>query len=265
MMRGPALLFCPADRPDRFTKATAAADSVILDLEDAVLPDAKAAAREALVASRLDPAATIVRVNPVGSPDHALDLAALAATEYRTIMLAKAEAPPAYAGLAGFDIIALIETALGVVRAADIAAAPNVVALMWGPEDLVASTGGRSARYDDGRFRDFARHARSVVLLAASAHGKDAIDTVHIDIADAEGLRAEVADAAASGFAATACIHPSQAEIVRRGYAPSEAERAWAREVLAAAEAERGVFRFAGRMIDEPVLRQARRMLGADG
>lgn len=77
---GPALLFCPADRPDRYRKAADRADAVILDLEDAVAPDRKAAARDALLAEPLDPARTIVRVNAVGTPDHAADLAALART-----------------------------------------------------------------------------------------------------------------------------------------------------------------------------------------
>jgi citrate lyase subunit beta/citryl-CoA lyase len=99
------------------------------------------------------------------------------------------------------------------------------------------------------------------VLLAAGAFGKAAIDAVHLDIADGEGLAEEAEDAAASGFAATACIHPSQVEVIRRAYRPSEAERAWAAGVLAAAEGERGVFRYDGRMVDEPVLVHARRLL----
>src|SRR6266571_1260789 len=88
---GPAWLFCPADRPERFGKAAAAADVVILDLEDGVAVADKAAARAALVDTPLDPERTVVRVNAVGSPDHALDLAALEQTDYRTVMPAKCE------------------------------------------------------------------------------------------------------------------------------------------------------------------------------
>ena len=88
---GPALLFCPADRPERFAKAAERADAVILDLEDAVAADAKAAARGALIDSDLDADRVIVRVNPVGTDDHRADLATLSQTDYRTIMVAKAE------------------------------------------------------------------------------------------------------------------------------------------------------------------------------
>ena len=260
-MLGPALLFCPADRPDRYTKAADAADSVILDLEDAVGPDNRASARESVVASRLDPSRTIIRVNPVGTPDFALDVAALRRTEYRQVMLAKTETAQQLDALAGFEVIALCETPAGVENAGQIARAANVVALMWGAEDLVGAIGGRSSRHADGSYRELARFARARVLIAAAAAGKAAIDTVHLDIADLDGLAAEVEDAAASGFAATACIHPSQVALIREGYAPTAEEIAWAERVLAAAESNPGVFRFEGRMVDSPVLVQARSVL----
>lgn len=254
---GPALLFCPADRPERYAKAAERADTVILDLEDAVAPGAKAAARELLVADPLDPARTIVRVNPVGTPDFALDVAVLARTAYRTVMLAKTASAAQVAELAGYEVAALVETAAGVAAVAEIAAAPGVVALLWGAEDLVASLGGTSSRLPDGTYRDVARHARSAVLVAAAAHGKAAIDAVHLDIADLDGLADEARDAAASGFAATACIHPSHVAVIRAAYRPSEDEVAWARAVLSAARTERGVFMHRGRMIDGPILKHA--------
>ncbi len=99
------------------------------------------------------------------------------------------------------------------------------------------------------------------VLLAAGANGVAAIDSVYLDIADLDGLASEVQDASASGFAATACIHPSQVETIRSGFAPSSDDIAEATEVLAAAENAAGVFRFRGRMVDEPVLRHARSIL----
>lgn len=264
-MRGPALLFCPADRPDRYEKAAAAADMVIIDLEDAVAPADKPAARDALAASPLDPDAVVVRVNPQGTVDHALDLAAVDATPYTTLMLAKSESASQldHLGEAGYRVIALCETALGIENAAEIARHPAVIAIMWGAEDLIASMAGRTSRFDDGRYRDVARYARARVLVAAHAAGKQAIDAVHLDIADIEGLRAEVDDAAASGFAATACIHPTQVEVIRAGYAPRPHELAWAQRVLEAAAVQPGVFRFEGRMVDEPILRQARALLAA--
>jgi len=254
---GPALLFCPADRPDRFEKAAERADAVILDLEDAVAEDAKHAARLALVGATLDPDRVIVRVNPASTPHFADDLAALAATGFRTVMLAKCEGTADLIGLEDFEVIALCETARGVLAAAEVADLQNVSGLMWGAEDLVASLGGSSSRHADARYRDVAVHARSHVLLAAAANGIAAIDAVHLDIHDAAGLRSEAEDAAALGFEATACIHPAQVPIVRDAYRPSAERLAWARDVLAEAEHQPGVFAFRGGMVDAPVLRQA--------
>ncbi|MET1017807.1 MAG: CoA ester lyase [Leifsonia flava] len=259
---GPSLLFCPADRPDRYVKAAERADAVILDLEDAVLPADRPAARRALAEHPLDPATTIVRLNPAGTNDFEADLAALLATDYRTVMLAKTESAADVAAVGnGLRVIALCETARGVLAAGEIAAHASTVALMWGAEDLVASLGGTASRDADGRYRPLALHARSTVLLAAGALGVAAIDSVYLDIADLDGLAAEVLDAAASGFAATACIHPGQVATIRSGYAPSADEVATATALLAAAENAAGVFRFDGRMVDEPVLRNARSVL----
>ncbi|WP_309066504.1 HpcH/HpaI aldolase/citrate lyase family protein [Microbacterium sp.] len=259
---GPALLFCPADRPERFAGALAKADAVILDLEDAVLPDAKGTARENIVAADLDPTRVIVRLNPPGSAEFDADLAAVARTRFRTVMAAKTEDAGALDVFTeDYRVLALCETARGVQAADAIAAHPRAAGLMWGAEDLVASLGGTASRFADGRYRDVARVARAQVLLAAGAHGKAAIDAVHLDIDDEDGLAAEAADAVASGFRATACIHPRQVPIIRAAYRPDEDTLAWARAVLAAAEGERGVFRFQGRMIDEPVLRHARSLL----
>lgn len=258
---GPAILFCPADRPERYAKALDRADAVILDLEDAVAPDAKHAARVALVSTPLDPERVIVRVNPAGGDEFAADLAALAATDYRTVMLAKCEGTADLVDLAEFEVLALCETAKGVLAAPEIAAIPNVSALMWGAEDLVASLGGSSSRAPDGSYREVARYARSRVLLAAGAQGIGAIDAVHLDLGDLEGLGREADDAAAVGFAATACIHPSQVEVVRSAYRPSAERVEWARAVLEAAETERGVFAFRGAMVDAPLLAQAEAVL----
>ena len=258
---GPALLFCPADRPERYEKAAERSDAVILDLEDAVAPADRAAARRALIEHPLDPATTIVRINPADTDDFALDLAALARTEYRDVMLAKTVSAGQVERLEAFRVIALCETAAGVISATEIAAERNVVGLMWGAEDLVASLGGTSSRFADGRYRDVARQARSQVLLAARAHDKAAIDTVHLDITDAAGLGLEAADAVASGFTATACIHPSQVDVIRTAYQPTAAEVDYALGLLEAAASARGVFQHEGRMIDGPVLRHAEAVL----
>lgn len=266
---GPALLFCPADRPERYAKALAAADGVILDLEDAVAAEQRPAAREALAVAGeagLDPARIVVRVNELGSPDADADFAALEATAFRLVMVPKADDALTALLPAGYRAIALCESAAGVLAAPRLAADDRVVALMWGAEDLVASLGGTSSRFPasngrGGAYRDVVRTARANVLLAAGAAGIPAIDTVHLDIADLDGLRAEAEDAAASGFAATACIHPSHVPVIRAAYAPTEAQVVWARRVLDAAAENGGVFRLDGAMVDGPVLRHAEAIL----
>lgn len=263
---GPAILFCPADRPERYAKAASRADAVILDLEDAVARGDKATARQALVQTPLDPASTVVRVNPAGTAEHESDLAAVAKTQYRMIMLAKTERAADLDALDRFEVLALVETALGVENVGEIARHPAVAGVMWGAEDLIASLGGRSSRDRSGRYRDVARFARARTLLASRAAGKLVVDAVHIDIADLEGLRAEAADAVDSGFGATACIHPTQVEVIRSAYAADSQSREWARRVLDEAVRQPGVFQFEGRMVDEPILRQARELLsGGEG
>lgn len=228
-LMGPALLFCPADRPERYQKAADRADTVIVDLEDAVAPADKQRARGAILAQlgsagdvpELDPSRTIIRINPAGTEEFGKDLHCLKHTPYRHVMLAKAESAAQLRELEGFSVIALCETAAGIVNAAAIAAEPNVVGLMWGAEDLIASLGGTSSRNDDGGYRAVALHARSTVLLAARAAGKEAVDSVYVNIPDLDGLATESRDAVASGFGSKACIHPNQVAVVREAYAPS--------------------------------------------
>lgn len=262
---GPAWLFCPADRPERFAKAAAAADVVILDLEDGVAAADRPGARTALTGTRLDPGRTVVRVNPAGTDEHARDLEALSHTAYDTVMLPKTESAAEVEALASLEVVALIETPRGAVSATEIAAATATVAVMWGAEDLIAGLGGGSSRNDDGSYRDVARHVRSTALLAASAFGRIALDTVHLDIGDLAGLEAEACDAAAVGFDATVCIHPSQVPVVANAYRPADDQIAWAHRVLDVAKSQRGVFAFEGRMVDSPVLRHAETILRRAG
>lgn len=259
---GPALLFCPGDRPDRFQKAADRADAVILDLEDAVGGDAKAAARDAVVAADLDPERTIVRVQAASADGFDDDLATVASSPFRTVMLAKAESVDevdrVVAAVPGARVVVLCETARGVLAAEALAAHDAVVGMMWGAEDLVASLGGTSSRDDTGAYRDVAAHARSRILLAAGAFGVTAIDAIRTDIADLDGAHAEAVDAAASGFGAKAAIHPNHVEPYRRAFAPTAEQLDEAQRILAAAETTPGVFSFEGRMVDEPILRHAR-------
>jgi citrate lyase subunit beta/citryl-CoA lyase len=269
MIHGPALLFCPADRPDRYAKALAAADSVILDLEDGVGAARKDAARAALIATPLEPGRVIVRVNAAPAGEHEADIEALRKTGYRTIMVPKAESRAqldAIAALGDWDVLALVESALGVLRVEEIAAAPNVVAVLWGAEDLIASMRGRTSRRADGTYRAVAQHARNMTLLAATAHGKQAVDAVWTNIGDLDGLAAEAEDAAASGFALKALIHPSHAAVVRGAFRAGDTQVAWARRVLAAARAgdgDGGAIKLDGQMIDAPLIRQAEAILAS--
>ena len=258
---GPGGLFCPADRPERFAKAAAAADVVILDLEDGVAAKDREAARAALIDTPLDPARTVVRVNPATTPDHALDVKALTRTDYTTVMLAKTESADQVRSLAPLDVVVLVETPLGALAVTDTARVDNAYAVMWGAEDLFASTGGTANRWPDGSYRDVAKHVRSQSLLAAKAFGKMALDSVYVNIKDLDGLRAETDDAVAVGFDAKVAIHPTQVAVIRAGYAPSDEEIEWARAVLEKARAERGVFQHDGQMVDMPVLRRAERIV----
>jgi citrate lyase subunit beta/citryl-CoA lyase len=258
---GPGWLFCPADRPERFGKAAAAADVVILDLEDGVAAKDRDEARAALIDNPLDPARTVVRINPAATADHAPDLDALAKTAYTTVMLAKTEDPQQIRDLAPLDVVVLIETPLGAVMVNELARMDNAFALMWGAEDLFAATGGTANRWPDGSYRDVARHVRSQALLAAKAYGRMALDSVYLDIRNLDGLRAEADDAVAVGFDAKVAIHPTQVAVIREAYAPSDDQVDWARRVLDTARGERGVFQFEGIMVDAPVLRRAERIV----
>jgi len=271
MKVAPALLFCPADRPDRYAKALAAADGVILDLEDGVGAASKEAAREALLAGPQDPERVIVRINAVGTAEFEADIAMLRETAYRMIMVPKAESRAQLDLIAergDWRVLALVESSLGILRAPEIAAAPTVFAMLWGAEDLMASMRGRSSRHPDGGYRPVALHARNTTLLAATAHGKLAVDAIYANIGDLEGLAREAEDAAASGFALKACIHPSHVAVIRDAFRADDKQVAWARRVLAAATQggqDGGAIKVDGQMIDAPLIRQAEAILASVG
>lgn len=274
---GPSLLFCPADRPERYAKAAERADAVILDLEDAVAPDQRAEAREHVAAYFSESGAaggadddaaalrrrTVVRINPAETVDCDADLRMLARTGVHWVMLAKAESADQITAVANalpeVGVLALCETPAGVTAAVDLAAHPATAGLMWGAEDLLAALGGTSSRTPGGGYRDVARLARAQVLMAAGTHGKAGIDSIYADFTDLDGLEAEALDAVASGWAAKACIHPSQVEVIRSAYRPSAEELEYAQALLAEVERHSGVFQFRGAMVDGPLIRHAER------
>jgi citrate lyase subunit beta/citryl-CoA lyase len=260
-----SVLFVPGDRPDMIAKANRTRpDAVVVDLEDGVAADRKAAARagtgEAVAAIRAaDPRCAIfVRVNPVGSPWFADDLAA-GVPNGAGVVLPKCESEADVAAVCehGHAVFAGIESAKGLVHVNEIAAARGVVALYIGSEDYAADVGGR--RTPAGVEVLF---ARSAVVAAARAAGVLPIDQVHVAVRDDESFRADCADGLTLGFAGKMCIHPRQVELVHEVLAPTDDELAAAIRVLDAFEAGRaagsGICVVDGKMIDEPLVRQAR-------
>jgi citrate lyase subunit beta/citryl-CoA lyase len=260
---GPSLLFCPGDRPDRFTKAFARADSVILDLEDSVGPAGKAAARtEVAAAAAAAPERAIVRVNGSTTEWFAQDVETMRRAGVRTLMLPKAAEPEQLAQLTDFDVIVLVETAAGALAISQLVQSENCIGVMWGGEDLLADLGGRSSRGLDGRYRPLVEQVRSTCLLAAAAAGKAAVDAVHIDISDLEGLRRESQEASELGFHSKACIHPSHVDHIRTAFQPGQDQLDWAHAVLFHPDAAAGgVFRIGDQMIDGPLLAHARHII----
>ena len=251
-MTATTFLFVPGDRPDRFGKAAASgADVVVLDLEDAVAAADKDTAREHVDAWLRDGGRAMVRINPAGTPWFAAD--AEVVTRYGIpVLVPKAETPGALAGFR--EVTALIETALGVERAAELAAAGSVRRLAFGSIDLAAQLG---VDPDD---RETFAYARSRLVIASAAAGLDPpVDGVTTDLRDGERLAADVRHARRLGFGGKLCIHPKQLDAVREGFAPTEAELDWARRVLTTGDSASTVD---GQMVDKPVRDRARRILG---
>jgi citrate lyase beta subunit len=282
MLVGRTLLFVPGDRPDRIGRAIASdADAVAVDLEDAVAPGAKAEARKSVPAA-VEAAAPrgglFLRINPVDGPDFADDLATVAALLPRLagVLLPKVEDARAVhrldALLGGLEaaahvpqgataLLPIVETARGVLAAPGIAAAsPRVATLLFGTLDLAADLGVTPTV--EGREL---LHARSQVVLATAAAGLPGpLDGPHADLDDTEGLVRASVLARDLGFTGKVVLHPRQLAPVQETFAPTEAELARARQILAAArEAGTGAFRLAdGTFVDAPVLRRAAALLG---
>jgi len=276
-------MFSPGDRSELMRKAPAAgADTVVFDLEDAVAPgrkaEARAAVRDLLTDPTFDPD-TEVCVRVTGT-DAERDLAAVTDSDGReggdgvagdvpfdAVMLPKAESGEAVDRLGErlrdhgcrVPVIALIETARGVLHAESIADAEPTDAVAFGAEDLSADLG--ATRTDEGTE---VLYARETVATAAAAADVDAIDTVYTDFEDEAGLREETRFAATLGYDGKMAIHPAQVPVVNAAFTPDDEEIAWAERVLAARDAaateERGVFEVDGEMIDAPLIARAERI-----
>ena len=269
-------LYLPADEP-RFlgNPGLFGADGLILDLEDSVAPGAKdqarILARNALLCMDFGGAERMVRINPGG--EGVKDLEEVVPADPDLILIPKAEdgetvrrvqdAVERIQAESGRErpiwLMPIVETAAGVLSAREIAAASDrVAALAVGLEDLTADLGAERTREGRESFT-----ARSLVVLAARAAGVQPIDTVFSDVGDPEGLLESVREARALGFEGKGCIHPSQVEVVHRGFAPSpEAVEKALRIVKAWEEAREkglGVVALGAKMIDPPVVKRALR------
>ena len=257
-------LFVPGDRPERFAKALASgADRIIIDLEDAVAPGNKAAARDAIAAwvgaGHAPPDNVLIRINDVATAWHADDLALAAAVKAACVMLPKCEAAEQVAAVRArlpdaATVLPLIETARGMRALHDIATAPGVARLAFGSLDYMVDLdipAGSLAL-------DIA--ATQIAIASRAAGLASPVAGVTPDL-DAALVSADMAHARTLGFGAKLCIHPSQVAAVRLALAPSAAELAWALRVLQAWQASSGgAIQLDGKMIDRPVVLKAERI-----
>ncbi len=287
-------LFVPGDSEKKLGKAIGTgADMLILDLEDSVAAENKAAAREmtgAWLAAHREQVTggkrigRWVRINALDSRQWREDLLAVLPGAPDGIMLPKSAGPESVqqlsaeiyelesrSGLApnAVKIMPLVsETASAALTIANYAAAamPRLAGLTWGAEDLSAALSATRKRDQDGRWTDTFRFARTQTLLAAHARGVMAIDTLHADFADAKGLKRAAEEARADGFAGMLAIHPAQIEIINAAFTPSEDELAEARAIVAAFKQNPGVgtLQIDRRMIDRPHYKLALRVLGIE-
>ncbi|SEE72483.1 HpcH/HpaI aldolase/citrate lyase family protein [Jiangella alba] len=259
--RGPAWLFVPGDRPDRFAKAVASgADQVICDLEDAVLPAAKEPARDHVVGWLSTGGSAWVRVNPAGSSWHRDDVLGLAhCAGLQGVVVPKVESATdleAVREVLTVPVAPLIESAAGVERVSAIVTADRVERLLLGTVDLAADLGCDEES-------DVVTHARCRLLLASRAAGRAApVDGVTRALRDPGAVFADARRARREGFAGKLAIHPLQVEPIRSAFAPTPDEVAWAQGVIASAGgAAHGAVATSGLMVDAPVVERARRIL----
>jgi len=285
-----SLHFVPGGNERMLAKAlTIPADGLILDLEDAVAPDRKAATRSVVrewLTRDFGGRERWVRMNPIATGLGQADLEETIASRPDGYVVPKPGS--------GADIRAIVrildrleqhhgiengatrlvpiatETPGGLLNIREIAAAtPRTVAISWGVEDLGAAMGLGRVRDAQGQYMDIPRYARVMCSIVASAVGVEAIDTVFTDIADLDGLRRECEDGVAMGFTGKISIHPNQVPVINDVFTPSKESVDEARQLIALFEehARRGVyaFTFKGQMVDAPHLARARKIVARAG
>jgi citrate lyase subunit beta/citryl-CoA lyase len=284
-------LFVPGDRDAKLEKVVGySADVVIVDLEDAVAPSEKPRAR--LLARQFlethgksmlagERKAHWVRINPLDGPLWREDVAAVMPGKPDGLMVPKAAGPEQLQALAAelYEVEQRVGVAPGTTPILPLvsetpaaaltipsyvgAPLPRLAGLTWGAEDLSAAIGASRKRDARGVWTDTFRLVRAQVLLTAHARGVMALDTLHADFRDVDGLKRIAAESYADGFAGMLAIHPSQVPIINDAFTPGEAEIAEARAIVNAFSANpgAGTLQLDGRMIDQPHLEQARRLL----
>jgi len=279
-----SLLFVPGDSERKLEKSLdTSADALIFDLEDAVAPERKSLAREMVAQHLADRKANEgpqlwVRINPVNSESATKELEAVCGQNLTGIVLPKAEGPEdirivsskldelergAERPIAILPVVTeTARAALTLHRYLD-SDLPRLYGMTWGAEDLSADIGATANRDPDGRFAFTYRMVRSQALLAATAVGIEAIDTVYTDFRDIEGLREDSRRSYREGFSGRLAIHPAQVDIINESYSPAEEDIAHAERVVAAFEANSGMGTVGldGKMLDRPHLLQAQKVL----
>jgi citrate lyase subunit beta/citryl-CoA lyase len=249
-------LFVPGNRPERFDKAIASgADAVIIDLEDAVPPGERPAARENVLAWVSDDHPVLIRVNGAGTEWHREDVALANRAGVTAIVLPKAERVE-HIRLIEKPVLAIIETARGFWNVTEIAHAPNVRRLMFGSIDFQVDLGIHGEGEELLYFRS------QLVLVSRIAGLNAPVDGITAAFDTPDRIRADTERARRLGFGAKLCIHPKQIPIVHECFGPTRSEEAWAKRVMDAASKSGGAAAsMDGEMIDRPVIARAEAIL----
>jgi citrate lyase beta subunit len=276
-----ALLYMPGDDRHKIEKAaTLDVDCICMDMEDGVAPNRKGEARAQIAAALREVdfsrSERLVRINAIGSGLEQDDLSAVLPGHPDGVVIPKVASADSLKWasrrieeverqnqwlVGGICLIAIVESALGIVNLAQIAAAEaRLQALVFGAEDLAGDIGARRSAEAWEVF-----YARSALVTHAAAYGLQAIDMVFVDFHDLQGLSREAEIGAQLGFSGKQIIHPSQVERVQAAFTPPDELVDQAQRILRAAEenesAGRGAFALDGKMVDAPIIKAARRIL----
>lgn len=279
-----ALLYMPGDSKRKIQRgASSGVDVIVMDLEDGVAQSERQLARvtiqECVQEVDFGRSETLVRVNPMGHPDHEDDIRAILSLRIDGIVLPKVESVEqlslinermllheTISGLPRHSmvVLAILETALGLARLAEIASyageEPRFQGLIFGALDYIASLGGQTTESGVESF-----YARSAVVLHAKAHGLQAVDTVYPAFQDVDGLREDTQKGIELGYTGKQIIHPAQIETVQTAFLPSPEQIKRAQKIVSAYEEQAkvgiGAFALEGQMVDMPVVKEAMTLL----